>query len=182
MTVTVVYYVSAKRGWRDQTHRCLCVLVSVHLLQMAHLFPLSFCILTKYTLSCSSLHVHFRVWGMWILAFVLWAWREPWVRAGEEVHVPLHSHWAPSFTQKKQCEKLYSAMCHFGVEEAVSENHPEIPLFWSFVFWYVQGRAQEAMPSEKRECCLRVLARLQGRWSKNLSSVREITPFSSFHS
>ena len=104
------------------------------------------------------------VWGMWILAFILRAWRGPWVRAGEEVHVPLHSHWAPSFTQKKQCEKLYSVMCHFGVEEAVSENYPEITLFWSNVFRYLQCTEQEAMPSdEQRDSWLHMPARLQGR-------------------
>lgn len=58
-------------------------------------------------------------------------------------------------------------MCHFGVEEAVSENYPEITLFWSFashVFWNLQWTEQEAMRSdEQHECCLHMPARLQGR-------------------
>ena len=43
-------------------------------------------------------------------------------------------------------------MCHFEVEEAVSENYPEITLFWRFgskVFWNLQWTEEEAMHSDE---------------------------------
>lgn len=152
--------------------------------------PLSPFAFAKYTLSCSSFHGHFRVWGMWILALVLWAWIGPWLRAGEEAHMPLHrAHVKCRATEhrvlprKSNVKKLYSVMCHFGVEGVVSENYPEITLFWSFVSWWLQHTEEEAMPSGgQQERYLRVPARLQGRWSWDLSTVREIPPSSSCHS
>lgn len=67
----------------------------------------------KDSFSGSSFHVHFRVWGMWILAIGLWSWMGRGLRswwggpcAASQGTSHMQSHGAPHSTQKKQCEKI----------------------------------------------------------------------------